>query len=119
MLVRSGPLLLVSKWCGCLAKAYQEMPSGANHDDILQNTHDSYEIKVEKGSTRCIGGIYLGINLNGRVHVIKLSKRLRINELGVHSDTSSPGTPRTPFTPSTPVNVDSDDTATTEVGWII
>jgi len=44
------------------------------------------------------------------------SKRLRINELDGHSDTSSPGTPSTP---STPINLDSDDTPTTEVGGII
>jgi len=44
------------------------------------------------------------------------SKRLRINEVGGHSDNSSPGTPSTP---STPVNLDSDDTPTIEVGGII
>jgi len=44
-------------------------------------------------------------------------KRLRINELGGHSDTSSPE--KTPSTLGTPINLDSDDTPTTEVGGII
>uniref|UniRef100_A0A7C9EU27 No apical meristem-associated C-terminal domain-containing protein n=1 Tax=Opuntia streptacantha TaxID=393608 RepID=A0A7C9EU27_OPUST len=38
------------------------------------------------------------------------------NELGGHSETSSP---RTPSTPTTPRNLDSDDTPTAEVGGII
>jgi len=44
------------------------------------------------------------------------SKLLRINELGGHSESSSPGTPSTP---TTPINLDSDDTPTIEVGGII
>ena len=46
------------------------------------------------------------------------SKRLRINDLGGHSDIS-PGTPGTSSTPSTPSNVNSYDTPTTEVCGII
>ena len=46
-------------------------------------------------------------------------KRLRINELGGHSNTSSPKTRRTPSTLGTPINLDSDDTPTNEVGGII
>jgi len=30
---RAAPL--VSKWCGCVAEAYREKPSGANEDDII------------------------------------------------------------------------------------
>ena len=44
------------------------------------------------------------------------SKLLRINELGGHSESSSPGTPSTP---TTPINLDSDDTPTIEVDGII
>ena len=44
------------------------------------------------------------------------SKRLRINDLGGHSESSSPVTPSTP---TTPINLDSDDTPTFEVGGIV
>jgi len=43
-------------------------------------------------------------------------KQLRINELGGHSESSSPGTPSTP---TTPINLDSDDTPIFEVGGIV
>ena len=43
---RAAPL--VSKWCGCVEMTYREKPSGANEDDIIQNTHDLYEIKMGK-----------------------------------------------------------------------
>jgi len=43
-------------------------------------------------------------------------KRLRINDLGGHSEASSFGTPSTP---TTPINLDSDDTPTVEVGGIV
>ena len=31
-----------------MAEAYQEKPSRANEDDILQNAHDLYELKMGK-----------------------------------------------------------------------
>ena len=114
---------LVSKWCGCVAEAYQKKPGGANKDDILQNAHDSCEIKMEKK-----------FNLMHWWYLLRdqpkwesacdqsleaSSKWLGINELDGHSDTSSPRTSRTPSTPNTPINIDSDDTPTTEVGGII
>ena len=43
-------------------------------------------------------------------------KRLRINDLGGHSKSSSPGTPSTR---TTAINLDSDDTPTFEVGGIV
>jgi len=46
---RAAPL--VSKWCGCVVEAYQEKPSGANEDDIFQNAHNLYEIKMGKKFT--------------------------------------------------------------------
>ena len=39
---------LVSKWCWCVTEAYREKPSGTNDDDITQNDHDLYEIKMGK-----------------------------------------------------------------------
>jgi len=31
-----------------VAEVYREKPSGANEDDIIQNAHDLYEIKMGK-----------------------------------------------------------------------
>jgi len=31
-----------------VAEAYREKPSAANEDDIIQNAHDLYEIKMDK-----------------------------------------------------------------------
>jgi len=47
------------------------------------------------------------------------SKRLRINDVGGYSDSSTPRTPASPSTPSTPENVNNDDTLTNKVGGII
>jgi len=58
-----------------VAKAYREKPSGANEDDIIQNDHDIYEIKMGK-KFNLMHWWYLEINLNGRVHVINLWKLL-------------------------------------------
>ena len=96
---------------------------GQIEDDILQNVHDSYEIKVGEK-----------FNLMHWWYLLKdqpkwettcdqsfepSSKHLRINKLGGHSNTSSLGTPGTPSSFGTPINVDSDDTPTNEVGGII
>ena len=37
------------------------------------------------------------------------SKRLRVNDMGVYSNNSSPSTPSTPETPSTPITPGSED----------
>jgi len=39
---------LVAKWSRCVAEAYRKKSSGANEDDILQNAHDLYELKMGK-----------------------------------------------------------------------
>ena len=113
----------MSKWCRFAAKAYQEKPSGANDDDILQNAHDSYKIKVGKKFNLMHWSYLFGDQPKwesaGDQAFEPSLKCLRINELGVHSDNSSPETPETPSTPGTPVNVNSDDTPTTEVGGIM
>jgi len=44
------------------------------------------------------------------------SKRLRINDLGGHSEASSPGTPSTP---TTSFDLDSDDNLIVELGGIV
>ena len=77
-------------------------------------------LKWKKSLTSCTGGIYLKINLNGRVHAINLWKLLR-NDWGWTSwvVTLIHFPPRTPSNLSTPINLDSDDTPTTEVGGII
>ena len=93
---------------------------GKNENDIIQNAHDLYEIKMGK-KYNLMHWWYLlreqprwesacGQALEAS------SKRLRINELVGHSESSSP---RTPSTPTTPINLDSDDIPTFEAGGII
>ena len=77
-------------------------------------------LKWAKNLISCTGGIYLKINQKWESacdqSLEASSKRLRINEFGGHSESSSPVTPSTP---TTPINLDSDDTPTCEVGGII
>ena len=43
---RAAPL--VSNFSGCVGEAYREKPSGTNEDDIIQNAHDIYELRMGK-----------------------------------------------------------------------
>ena len=47
------------------------------------------------------------------------TKRLRVNEMGAYSDTSSPGGSTTPWTPSTPTTPASDGTPIEEGGGLL
>jgi len=96
---------MVSKWCGSVGEAYRTNPSKANKDTIMQLAHELYQNKVGKRSdfmhwwlllkdvpkweTLCDEGVEVA------------SKRLRVNEIGVYSDSPYPGTPSTSGTPST------------------
>ena len=99
-----------------MAEAYREKPSGANEDDIIQNSHDLYEIKTGKKFNLMHWWYLLRDQLKWESvydQFLKASsKRLRINELGGHSESSPPGTTSTP---TTPINLDSDDTPTIEL----
>ena len=103
-----------------MGEAYRDKPSGTNEDDIIQNAHNIYEYRTGKR-----------FNLMHWWHLLKdqskwksecdqslqaSSKRLRINELGSHSQSASPGTPSTP---ATPINHDSDETPTFVSGGIV
>ena len=94
-----------------MAEVYREKPSGANEDDIIQNTHDLYELKMGKKFNLkhwwCLLRDQLKWETACDQSMEASSKRLRINELDGHSESSSP---RTPSTPNTPINLDSDDT---------
>ena len=99
-----------------MPEAYREKPSGANEDDIIQNAHDLYELKIGKKFNL----MHLWYLLRDQPKwksacdqsLEASSKRLRINELGGYSESTSPGTPSIP---TTPINLDSDDTPTVEV----
>ena len=47
------------------------------------------------------------------------TKRLRVNEMGAYSDTSSPGTPTTLETPFTPITPGSEGTPNEEGGGLL
>jgi len=39
---------LVSQWCAFVVETYQQNPTRANEDMILQSTYDMYHIKMNK-----------------------------------------------------------------------
>jgi len=88
-----------------MADAYRENSSGANEELIFQNAHA--RLKDQPMINDCDQLLEAS------------SKRLMINDLSGYSDSSTPRTPSRFSTPSTPINVDSDDTPTTEIGGII
>ena len=82
-------------------------PSGANEDTIMQLAHESYHNKAGKTFDLMYWWLLLKdipkwkIVCDEGIEVV--SKRLRVNEMGAYSDTSSTGTPSIPGTPSTPI----------------
>ena len=98
-------------------------PSGANEDSIMQLAHANYQTKV--GKTFDLMHWWLLLKdvpkwETGCDESIEVAgKRLRVNEMGAYSETSSPGTPTTPGTPSTPVTPGSDGTPIEEGGGLL
>jgi len=86
-----------------VAEAYREKPSGVNEDNIIQNAHDLYEIKMGKKFNRMHWWYLLRDQPKWKSACDQSleapSKRLRINKLGGHSESSSPWAPSTPTTP--------------------
>jgi len=114
---------LVSKWCRCVVEAYRKKSSGANEELILQNAHDLYECKVGK-MFDLMHWWYLHKDQPKWETICDQfleasTKRLRINDVGGYSNSSTPGTPGSPSTFGTLGDVNGDDTPTNEVGGII
>ena len=118
---RASPL--VSKFSSSVSEAYRINPSGANEDMIMQLAHQGYQNKVgktfnlmhwwlllkdaPKWESMCDEGIEV------------VAKRIRVNEMGAYSDSSSSSTPTTSGTPSTPITPASEDTPTEEGGGLL
>ena len=89
----------------------------------MQLAHESYQTKVGKTLGRMHWWLLLKDVPKWETacdeDVEVATKRLRANEMGAYSDSSSPDTPTTPETPYTPITLVSEDIPNEEgVGYL-